>query len=569
MAQWLTPTGHIDYSAGWISETLAYNNYLLNYAWYTVDHGKWTTFLGLTHAPMACSKVRFYASGETADFTSIDIDVYYSGAWHHVYEGSYTHSTWIEKSIGSTQIITVFRFRFYNNSGDEWLDAYLHDVDFYGDTVVKPTITTQSCTNITTNSATGNGNITDTGYENATTRGFCYMEGTSGDPTTANSKVYDTGSFGTGAFSKGISGLSPGTGYRVRAYAINSAGTGYGATVQLTTNSGPTIITNEVTGIERVNPAEVNANGNITSIGSSAVTRRGFKYGLTETDTWDVNEDGSFGTGIYSLGITGLDPDTIYYVRAYATNSDGTSYGAYVQFKTAIPPVATTQNVIDIIRVDPSKVTANGLIEYTETGNITKRGFKYGLTETDTWDKYEEDNFDEGSFSLQITGLNPDIIYYIRAYATGVWGTVFGSYIQFKTAVPYWSQKTEIKAEATASDEDIAKVGGKRTLTINNHLIQNMSIAQNIANAYLADYKDQKTKLIITKPCPPPYEIGDTITRGEEGIPYAPAASAVISYAPANSAEHPYRLTGHDMLIRKLNISFSAGNYTSVIELEN
>jgi hypothetical protein len=101
--------------------------------------------------------------------------------------------------------------------------------------VVAPTVTTQSATNVDTTSFTGNGNITDTGGENCTRRGFCYKAGTSGDPTTSDSVAYDDGSFGTGAFTKSLSGLTPNTSYRVRAYAINSAGTSYGTTVDVTT----------------------------------------------------------------------------------------------------------------------------------------------------------------------------------------------------------------------------------------------------------------------------------------------------------------------------------------------
>ena len=100
-----------------------------------------------------------------------------------------------------------------------------------------PTVTTQSATNIATTSCTGNGNITATGGANATRRGFCYKAGTSGDPTTSDSVAYDDGSFGTGAFTKTISGLSPNTDYRVRAYAVNSAGISYGATVNVKTLS--------------------------------------------------------------------------------------------------------------------------------------------------------------------------------------------------------------------------------------------------------------------------------------------------------------------------------------------
>jgi len=102
--------------------------------------------------------------------------------------------------------------------------------------VTVPTVTTQDCDLIETTSARGNGNITDLGgVASCSRRGFCYMEGTGGDPTTANSVAYDDDGFGTGAYTKVITGLSQGTNYRVRAYAVNTAGTGYGTTVQLTT----------------------------------------------------------------------------------------------------------------------------------------------------------------------------------------------------------------------------------------------------------------------------------------------------------------------------------------------
>jgi len=232
-----------------------------------------------------------------------------------------------------------------------------------------------------------------------------------------------------------------------------------------------------------------------------------------------------------------------------------------------------TNEVTGINRVDPSKVNANGNITLTGGTEVTKRGFKYGLTgtEEDIGDVNEEGSFGAGTYSLEIIGLDPDIIYYVRAYADNVNGRSCGSYIQFKTAVPYWSNKIEIKAEAIASDADIAKVGGKKTLTINNHLIQNMSIAQNIAKAYLAEYKDQKIASIIDRPIPLPYEIGDTIQQSEERIPILPyrlAAVAGIEYKLAIEAEHYYKSLGRYLMIRKINLRFSAGNYISTLELE-
>lgn len=98
-----------------------------------------------------------------------------------------------------------------------------------------PTVTTQNCTAVLGTTATGNGTITATGGINPTVEGVCYMVGTSGDPTTANFTAFNSGSFGVGAYTVSMTGLTPGTNYRVRAYATNTKGTGYGTTVQMRT----------------------------------------------------------------------------------------------------------------------------------------------------------------------------------------------------------------------------------------------------------------------------------------------------------------------------------------------
>lgn len=75
----------------------------------------------------------------------------------------------------------------------------------------------------------------------------------------------------------------------------------------------------------------------------------------------------------------------------------------------------------------------------------------------------------------------------------------------------YPSKKIAITAEATATAEEIEAAGGKRTLTIRNHLIQDPTTAQAVADAYLLEYKKQKLKMRITTTAPLPYEVGDTI----------------------------------------------------------
>lgn len=158
---------------------------------------------------------------------------YWIGASVTMYQDSITNTAMRRSGITYTGTYPSTR----NTSGDRTdVKFSIYATYTAGGGASAPTVTTQDCTDVTSSSATGNGNITNTGGENATRRGFCYMAGTTGDPTTADSVVYDDGSFGTGAYTKGITGLSPETGYRVRAYAVNSGGTGYGTTGQLTTS---------------------------------------------------------------------------------------------------------------------------------------------------------------------------------------------------------------------------------------------------------------------------------------------------------------------------------------------
>jgi uncharacterized protein (TIGR02145 family) len=102
-----------------------------------------------------------------------------------------------------------------------------------------PTVTTNSVTNITQTTATAGGNVTSEGSSSVTVRGVCWS--TSQSPTTSDNHTHD--GTGTSSFSSNITGLIANTPYYVRAYALNSYGTGYGNEVSFTTlpGSGGTI----------------------------------------------------------------------------------------------------------------------------------------------------------------------------------------------------------------------------------------------------------------------------------------------------------------------------------------
>ncbi len=144
-----------------------------------------------------------------------------------------TEAQWEAITVSGLTNSTEYRFGIIAKNGDAVETSYIWGTVY---TLANPpTVTTQAASSVEATTATGNGNITAISGGNCTRRGFCYMTGTSGDPTTANSVAYDDGDYGTGAYTKGITGLSSGTSYRVRAYAVNSAGTGYGTTVQILT----------------------------------------------------------------------------------------------------------------------------------------------------------------------------------------------------------------------------------------------------------------------------------------------------------------------------------------------
>jgi len=88
----------------------------------------------------------------------------------------------------------------------------------------------------------------------------------------------------------------------------------------------PTVTTGQIIGITAT--TATCSENNVTTDGGSAVTARGVCWSTSQNPTTS-NSKTTNGTGLgtYTSNITGLSPNTTYYVRAYATNSEGTAYG--------------------------------------------------------------------------------------------------------------------------------------------------------------------------------------------------------------------------------------------------
>jgi hypothetical protein len=193
-----------------------------------------------------------------------------------------------------------------------------------------PTLTTSNVISITQTSCQSGGDITSDGGSLIISKGVCWN--TTSSPTTSNSKTVD-GS-GTGTFSSNITGLNNNTTYYVRAYATNNIGTAYGneITFKTTATTLPTITTTTISGISQTSAS---SGGNITFDGGSSITAKGICWSTTQNPTI-VNSKtvDSSGTGSFTSNLLNLNANTTYYVRAYATNSVGTSYGSQLTFTT-------------------------------------------------------------------------------------------------------------------------------------------------------------------------------------------------------------------------------------------
>ena len=197
-----------------------------------------------------------------------------------------------------------------------------------------PILKTINATEITINSVTIGGEITDDGGSPVTSRGICW--GTSTIPSIDDSHTID--GEGSGNFSTTITNLDPNTVYHARAYAENSVGIAYGnEIVFVTTIAAPVVTTVHVSGITAVTAV---SGGIITYDGGAEIIQRGVCWStMPDPDIDDSFSINGTGSDSYSSTVINLAPGTKYYLRAYVKNSAWTVYGEEVTFNTKIADV--------------------------------------------------------------------------------------------------------------------------------------------------------------------------------------------------------------------------------------
>lgn len=172
--------------------------------------------------------------------------------------------------------------------------------------------------------------------------------------------------------------------------------------------------------------------GTIQEDGYSAITERGFVYDVVQYPTLE-NRKVVIETGELSFNaVLSLQPNTTYYVRAYARNGLGLSYGNQIEFTTqnGLPVVATS----GITRITATTAVCSANIIVNELFPDTYRGVCWSTSPNpDINNTHVNEGYGEGNFSCTLTNLLPNTTYYVRAYGGNSQGVAYGGQLTFTT----------------------------------------------------------------------------------------------------------------------------------------
>jgi hypothetical protein len=332
----------------------------------------------------------------------------------------------------------------------------------FADSVWGQTVSLVGVDNITTNSMRVQVSATNGGDYNVTQCGFIYSS-TDPAPTYYNNEGRIQCGTATGTFYGTMNNLIPNTTYYVLAYAnFNNGGLilppdGTTGQPYSTLPEVTTVAATDITGFNAVGGGSLTSNN-----GDAPITARGVCWSRTNANpiingsgcshaTSDTEDDP------YTVEMTNLQPNTTYYMRAYAQNSGGTGYGDVVTFTTPIaPPVVTTVGAIHVTSV---YAVGLGRVNSDSGSPVTRRGICWSTTDTiPTIDgsgcSYGTSGTGLGNYSVEMNDLQPNTTYYIRAFAENGVGLAYGEVKTFYTTVHMQNGTIEVDDEFIFTDSD-------------------------------------------------------------------------------------------------------------------
>lgn len=306
----------------------------------------------------------------------------------------------------------------------------------YGEQIIITTldglavVKTDSVNNITATGFTAFGTVVSDCDIPVTARGFCYS--TQQYPTIEDE--HTTVGKGLGSYQGNIRNLQVGSTYYVRAYATNETGTVYGEQKMVITKNGLPIV--ETNSQATSTALTINAGGKVIDNGGFAVSERGICYSSTNSEPTktDAFVASGQGNGEFNVSITGLNASTKYYIRAYATNVNGTTYGEVISIITKDGTASVTLSEIANI----TALTASATVTITDAGNATLQSC--GICWSINPNPSKEDNFVASSgkalntaYPCNMSELQPNTTYYVRGYATTDVTTAYSEQKTFTT----------------------------------------------------------------------------------------------------------------------------------------
>ena len=293
----------------------------------------------------------------------------------------------------------------------------------------KPTLSKMVDTDVTLNAK-----ITSAGFGDIIERGFVCSRTPNPTVTDNEQKYVSSGTSVDENYIGGFNYLASGYTYYIRAYATSSTGTGYSEPYILTTTLMAPVINSG--GYRNVTAESFEMHSSVKF--EAQITQWGFCYSSTTeypTTSGDKVTVDVAGTD-FEATITGLVPGKTYYVRPFAVNSMGTTYGSTYFVTTLYLPATVATPTASEVGGKSFLVTAE-LID--DGGGVSSIGFCYSTSENPTLDgpKVSGNMGGGSSFYATVTGLSPVTTYYVRAFAKNSAGTSYSEQITVTTtAVP-------------------------------------------------------------------------------------------------------------------------------------
>ncbi len=166
----------------------------------------------------------------------------------------------------------------------------------------------------------------------------------------------------------------------------------------------------------------------INSDGGASITSRGVVWNtsINPTIALSTKTNSGTGTGTFTASLSGLTASTVYYIRTYATNANGTVYGNEISFTTTgiTPSLTTTAASSTTI----SSFITGGSISSDGGNLVTYRGVCWSTNANPTInDNKILSGTGTGTFTITLSNLNVATTYYVRSFATNSAGTAYGN----------------------------------------------------------------------------------------------------------------------------------------------